>query len=93
MKKIIDWLTHWPKDKVLHFTLCLVVAIIAGVVAKLCGGGKYEVMAAGWFVGFFAGFGKELYDEAKYGGADEKDWAADLLGTTLGCIILLILVW
>jgi len=93
MKKIIEWLTHWPNDKVLHFTLCLFVALGASVAAKVCGCEKFEVMAAGWFAGFFAGIGKEIYDEAKYGGADESDWAADLLGTTLGCVIALILTW
>lgn len=92
MKKIWDWLTHWPKDKVLHFALSLLVALVAAVVAHVCGAEKYTVLAVGWFSGFFAGFGKEIYDEAHSGSSDSTDWAADLLGTAVGCLIALLLV-
>lgn len=97
MKKIINWLTHWDKDKVLHFTLSFLIAIIAGCFVKLIGGEKYQVLAAAWFAGFFAGVTKEIYDEWKYKGADESDWAADIVGTTLGGLvgqlIQVIVIW
>jgi hypothetical protein len=48
-------------------------------------------MAAGWFAGFFAGFGKEIYDEMKHGDSDSSDWAADVAGALTGCIFALIL--
>ena len=89
MKKILEWLTHWPKDKVLHFALSLLVALVAAVVAHVFGAEKYTVLAVGWF----AGFGKEIYDEAHSGSSDSTDWAADLLGSSLGCIMALILAW
>lgn len=91
MEKIIKWFTNWPKDKVLHFALSMIVALAACCVAKVCGADRYDVMAAGWFAGFFAGFGKEIYDEAKNGESDSRDWAADVAGALMGCIIALIL--
>lgn len=51
MEKIINWFTNWPKDKVLHFALAMIVALAACCVAKVCGADRYEVMAAGWFAG------------------------------------------
>ena len=92
MKKIWEWLISWPKDKVLHFALSMIVALVAAVVAHVCGAEKYTVLAVGWFAGFFAGFGKEIYDEVHSGSSDSTDWAADLLGTTVGCLIALLLV-
>lgn len=93
MKTILNWLLHWPKDKVLHFALALIIALVAGCVAKVCGAGRYEVLAAGWFAGFIAGIGKEIYDEAHSHSSDSRDWAADAVGAALGCIIALILEW
>ena len=92
MKKIIDFFTQWGKDKVLHFVLSLVISIVAACIVKLCGGDKWAITAGAWFAGFFAGVGKELYDEWKYKGADEADWAADIIGTTLGTLISFLLV-
>lgn len=92
MKKIWEWLTHWSKDKVLHFALSMIVVMVAAVVAHVCGVEKYTVLYVGWFAGFFASFGKEIYDEARSGSSDSTDWAADLLGTTVGCLIALLLV-
>lgn len=90
--KIIQWLKHWPKDKVMHFALSFMIAIGAACVCKIFGGDTWSTIAAAWFAGFFAGVFKELYDEYRHGGADEKDWAADIVGTTLGTIVALILV-
>lgn len=91
MKKIFDWLGHWDKDKVLHFCLCMIIALVAAVITKICGGDKFAVLAAGWFAGFAAGVIKEIYDEWKYKGSDEKDWAADIVGTTAGTLMAFIL--
>lgn len=92
MKKIWNWLTKWDKDKVMHFSLCLIISMIAACIVRVCGGEKYTVIAVAWFAGFFAGVGKELYDEWEYKGADEGDWAADVVGTTLGTILSFLFV-
>ena len=92
MKKILNWLTKWDKDKVMHFSLCLIISMMAACIVRICGGGKYAVLVAAWFAGFFAGVGKELYDEWEYKGADEGDWAADIIGTSVGTILSFLFV-
>jgi hypothetical protein len=44
-------------------------------------------------IGFIFAIGKELYDEWKYKGADESDWAADIIGITRGSLFSLILAF
>ena len=92
MKKILDWFNKWEKDKVLHVLLSLVISLLAAVVVKAIGGDKFEVLGAAWFAGFAAGFGKEMYDKHSYGVADSADWAADIVGTTIGALIAFLLV-
>lgn len=92
MKKILDWFKKWEKDKVLHVLLSLVVSLLAAIVVKAFGGDKFDVLGAAWFAGFVAGFGKEMYDQHVYKGADSADWAADIIGTTAGTIIAFLLV-
>lgn len=92
IEKIIQWLSHWDADKVMHFALSFFISMLAACITKICGGDTWSTMAAAWFAGFFAGVFKELYDEYRHGDADEKDWAADIVGTTLGTIVALILV-
>ena len=90
LKGIFDWLTHWEKDKILHFMCTLLVSLIAACVAKIMGKDGLTAFGVAWFAGFFAGLAKELYDEF-YNGSDEKDWAADACGLIVGCVIVLIL--
>ena len=92
MKKILDWLVSWHKDKVLHFVLSFIIAIMCACICKVCGGDKFSVLAVAWFAGFFAGIGKEIYDDVKYNGSDSADWAADIAGTTLGMLVSFLLV-
>ena len=53
MKKLIQrimlWLGSWPKDKVLHFTICLIISLLSGCIARICGAEWTGVMAAAWF--------------------------------------------
>lgn len=90
--KIIAWLSHWDKDKVLHFSLCMIVALLAGCIAKVIGAEKTCVIASAWFAGFLVGVAKEVWDETDTEGSDEKDWAADITGTTIGTLIVVILI-
>ena len=91
MKKILGWLTHWDKDKILHFLCTLLVSLIAACVAKLFGQDTWTCLGVAWFAGFIAGFAKEIYDGIKNGSDDEQDWMADVFGLFAGCIIVLIL--
>lgn len=92
IEKIIAWLSHWDKDKVLHFSLCMIVSIIAACIVKICKGDTWSIIAAAFFAGFVTGIGKEIYDEWKYGDSDSSDWAADAIGTIIGTILTAILI-
>ena len=55
---------------------------------------KFEpIDAAGlaWIVTFCVCMVKEVYDERKYKGADNKDWLADAVGMTIGALCALLL--
>lgn len=94
MQKIINWLTSIGKDKWIHFIACLIVSLIAGIVTKslypnLC---PAEIACVSWVVGYMVGLGKEIYDEIKTKSSDPYDWAADLIGATLGTVVVLLFV-
>ena len=94
MKKIIEWITSIGNDKWIHFTICLIVSLLAGIVTKhLCLNlTAIEIVCVSWVVGYMVGFGKELYDEIKTKSSEAYDWAADVIGTTLGTILVLLLI-
>lgn len=92
IQKILNFFTKWDKDKVLHFALSLIISMVAALIAKLFVSDWETIVFSAWFSGFIAGIGKELYDEYKYKGADVKDWAADLVGTTVGTILVTLFV-
>lgn len=94
MKKIMEWLTDIGKDKWIHFTVCLIVSLLAGIVTKslypnLC---PAEIACVSWVVGYMVGLGKEIYDEIKTKSSGPYDWAADLIGATLGTVVVLLFV-
>jgi hypothetical protein len=92
MKKVIEWLSHWDKDKILHDDLVLTISLLAACVCRLLVSREwYKITACAFFAGFIAGVAKEIYDEWKYKGADEKDWAADICGLVRGTLFSLIL--
>jgi VanZ family protein len=92
MKKVIEWLSHWDKDKILHDDLVFTISLLAACVCKLLVSKEwYKITACAFFAGFIAGVAKEVYDEWKYKGADEKDWAADIIGLVRGTLFALIL--
>jgi hypothetical protein len=92
MKKIIDWLTHWGKDKILHDDLVCTISLLAACVCKLFISKDWDMITVyAFFSGFIAAICKEIYDEWKYKGSDERDWAADLCGLVRGTLFSLIL--
>lgn len=81
-----------PQDKLLHFTMSMIIALFTGCIAKFFGADKFVVLGAAWFVGLAFGFAKELYDEKFQNGADSKDWVVDVIGTSVGTLIAFLLV-
>ena len=92
MSRIIEWLSHWDKDKILHDDLVFTISLFAACVCRLLVSKEwYKITACAFFAGFIAGVAKEIYDEWKYKGADERDWAADIIGFVRGTLFSLIL--
>ena len=92
MSRIIEWLSRWDKDKILHDDMVLTVSLLAACVCRLLVSKEwYKITACAFFAGFIAGVAKEIYDEWKYKGADERDWAADICGLVRGTIFSLLL--
>lgn len=90
--KILNWFSNLQKDKILHDDMCMNISLIAACICKLFISKEcYTIVAIAWFVGFIFAIGKEIYDEWKYKGADEADWAADINGILRGCLFALIL--
>ena len=92
MKKILDWFAGLEKDKILHDDLVLTVSLLAACLCKLFFTTEWQIVTAcAFFAGFIAGVAKKIYDEWKYKGADERDWAADICGLVRGTIFSLLL--
>lgn len=92
MKKILDWFAELEKDKILHDDMVLTVSLLAACVCRLLVSKEwYKITACAFFAGFIAGVAKEIYDEWKYKGADERDWKADVCGLVRGTLFSLLL--
>jgi len=89
---MFKWLNNLGKDKILHDDACFTLSLLAACICKLFISKEwYTITAFAWFVPFFFAIGKEVYDEIKYKGADEKDWTADAVGIIRGTLFSLIL--
>ena len=92
MKRILDWFTELEKDKILHDDMVFTISLLAACVCRLLVSKEWcKITSCAFFAGFIAGVGKEIYDEWKYKGADERDWAADICGLVRGTIFSLLL--
>ena len=92
MKKIWNWLVSLDKDKILHDDIVFTISLLAACICKLFISKQWDkITVCAFFAGFVAGVGKEVYDEWKYKGADEKDWAADICGLVRGTLFAFIL--
>ena len=92
MKRILDWFAELEKDKILHDDMVFTISLLAACVCRLLVSKEgYKVTACAFFAGFIAGVAKEIYDEWKYKGADERDWAADICGLVRGTLFTLLL--
>lgn len=94
IEKILAFFGSIDKDKWMHFTICLIVSLLAGIEAKFLFPelSAAEIACASWIVGYIVGLGKEIYDEIKTKSSDPYDWAADLMGATLGTVVVLLFV-
>ena len=88
----MGWFSYIEKDKVLHVDMCCTISLTAACICRLTFSKEWQTITACAFVaGFIAGVAKEIYDEWKYKGADERDWAADICGLVRGTLFSLLL--
>jgi uncharacterized protein YfiM (DUF2279 family) len=87
MKQLIELLKKLPKDHLLHFTVCLLVAWTAARVAcaVMPVGLKHRLMSVGIgaTIAVLVGVAKELRDDRQEGNRLSRD---DLLADVLGAI-------
>ena len=92
MIKLINYLSNLPKNKILHDDMSCTISLIAACICRLLISKEwYIIFVFAWIIGFIFSIGKEIYDEWKYNGLDEKDLAADIVGITRGSLFSLIL--
>ena len=78
-------------DKLLHCMVAFILAIVFALLFKCFKFSPVDGAGLAWIATFIVSIGKEVYDEVKYGGADNKDWLADVVGMTIGALCALLL--
>lgn len=92
MNKILEWLSSFGKDKILHDDIVCTISLLFACICKVFVGEEwYKITACAFFAGLFFSIGKEVYDECKYKCADERDWKADICGLVRGTLFSLLL--
>lgn len=82
------------KDKLLHFIICAVIAILTGLISHyLLNHSATSSLFVGLFAALFIGVCKELYDVfVKSREWDKYDLLADFIGGVVGIGIYLVIV-
>ena len=75
------------RDKQYHITATALISTVTAGYFKNKGYSKTEAFFYGLAAGMLAGLAKEAYDEYKYGGYNNADMYADLIGSTAGSAI------
>jgi VanZ family protein len=90
--KISNLLFRIPQDKWIHFTVCLIIALVVYGICNICGLGVYGAIPA-FVLPMFLGVVKEIADRKSGGEFGHYDLVADFLGTFVAmCIIALMIV-
>lgn len=96
MKKIIEWVKKtfaWIKantDKCLHFTVCVIIAVLFAKISMLFNNASFESVLIGGLSATLIGVIKECIDFLKGEDFDVKDLLADVIGAAAGMILFLI---
>lgn len=83
------------KDKILHFAVCLAIALIFGGDLNAAGMGAAAAGVVSFYLAMLAGIGKEawdVWDDMAWYSLSGKDLLADLAGAIVGSGIYFILV-
>lgn len=74
-------------DKYIHFTVCLILSILAFAIGNMFNIGNYAAIPA-IVVPLVAGLCKEISDKKRGGTFDNGDIAADFLGMFVGLVLV-----
>lgn len=93
MKKIYNWLRD-NLDKVCHFLVCTLIAIVFGTIILHTTADVTVLVAAtcGLIAGIICGVFKEVFDAYKGGIFDTKDLLADFIGSIFGALLSLLII-
>lgn len=89
--KIKAFINAIPRDKKIHFAVCLVIAFIVSFALGIIGDGALYASLSGFIAAMGTGIGKEVGDY--YAPGNKWDWldiAADAIGAVIGCAIALL---
>ena len=89
LKSIYNWIVNVEKDKLLHYTVSLILALTIYTIWN-CFDSKIDAICWTYAISFVITLSKEIYDEYVSGTADDKDWSADMLGIVTALIYCLI---
>jgi VanZ family protein len=92
LKSIYNWIVNVEKDKLLHYTISLILALTIYSIASKITHSKASAIGISWFVSFIIGIAKEAYDEYKHHNAEEGDWIADVLGIVTALAYCLVMI-
>lgn len=87
MKKIIDFISNIPKDKLLHAYAGTIVAVVSMSIFSLIGLTWRDTVGFALLITTIVGCGKELYDINTDGCVEPSDFIATLCGGIIGAII------
>lgn len=89
--KINNILSFIGKDKIVHFTVCLVLTLLLYAIGSACGLGVIAIAPA-FFLTMGIGILKEVYDSKHNGKFDHYDIVSDFLGCFLAVVISALLL-
>lgn len=87
MKKIINFISSIPKDKLLHAYAGTIVVIVSMSIFSSIGLTWHDTVGFALLITTMVGCGKELYDINNNGYVETSDFIATLGGGLIGAII------
>lgn len=89
MKKIIDFISNIPKDKILHAYVGTIICVLSTVLFNLLPLSWNEIICFSLAIVTIIGCGKEVYDSYNKGSVESYDIIATVCGGIIGIIITL----
>lgn len=90
-KNLINFLSSIGKDKYIHYTACLLIALFLFAIGHALRLGNWFAGVA-FIVALLAGFLKEKSDQKKTGYFEHNDFVADFLGAFTAIVLMAIIL-